>query len=310
MNDDRDRGRGLYGLLVEMISEDLLTRYKGLEKSDAISIASEAVEKYYRELEEAAGRLGIEGLRRLRIYREAAKYARKIAYYRLRRFKRGRITAEMEWLLAGLEECMKPLDPSCLRNWVLEVFKLHVSTSERLDYYDVLLEEMNRYTDGSIYHGRILDVASGLNPLYPLLSIDEIRPEEITAVDRDPEITAFLESLIPYYGVLGMGLRVERLDVLREPGRLAGLGRHDAALFMKTLHYADRLRRGSASMLIKHVDARFVVITEPITSMVKGTDIGWREKKYLSRLLRETGLYDSVRFMGVVGREILVVAEK
>ncbi len=297
--------------LIEDLAGDLLDEYPRLSLSKALEIVETIVSKYIARIVKALSgkQVGLEEFRRYSLYRFLRKEARRRAYYYLRRFKEDNLY-RASGLIRSIIECMDRVDYECVRTNTIELLKLHVSSRERLDYIIEFLEVINKYTSGLFFSGRVLDIACGLNPLYPLLDPSRIKPVLIIGVDKDHQVLDVIKGLESVYNKLGIRIVLREADLLRYPDVLRDYTGLDVALILKFLHYAERMRRGIGDRVLNLLDTKYIVISEPTISLVKRRDIFLREKKFIRSLLERNGLLENIVYSGIVGSEIVFIVEK
>ncbi len=301
-------------LIEELIAElasDLLDEYPRLSPDKASEIVESVVSRYKsRILRVLTGkRMSIEEFRRYSLYRFLKKEARRRAYYYLRKFKTSDL-AGASGFIDSIISCMDKGDYECVRASAIELLKLHVSSSERIDYIDEFLGAVNKYTSGLLFSGKVLDIACGLNPLYPLLDPSRIRPELIIGIDKDRVVLGVIKALERIYDKLGIRIVLREADLLRYPDILRDYTGLDVALILKFLHYAERMRPGLGDRILSLVDAKYVVITEPTISLVKRRDISFREKRFIKSLIERSGMLENIVYSGIIGSEIVFIVEK
>ncbi len=290
----RRLGRNLEDMLVDMITDDLVDRYRLLSTEEARSIARSVVESHKAMLR-GYGDAAPEHVARTRVYRVLLRKAREKAYYATRRYLAGN-PLDACHVLAGCST------RECVERNADVVLRKHVSTYERLGYAAELYRTVLRYTGG---WEALADYGCGLNPLLLLLR-SPMLPRIYYAIDVNRTVIDTLLCLKGFFGENGVELVVVRGDICVDNV----FPEADVSLIFKTLHAVERLRRGCAARVLDHVRSSYVAITEPAVSLTRGEDILGREKAFLRKVLGSMTRAHRIVYEGVVGEEYLVVIEK
>ncbi len=155
--------------------------------------------------------------------------------------------------LSDLQAAQSPLE---WRQASREIMRGHASTRERLP----ILDEFFVQTMASIPPPRhVIDLACGLNPLArPWMPLDDACFYQ--AYDVYADAMDFLgESMV----LTGWNGRAEVRDVLHDPP----VERTDLALLLKTLPCLEQLQKGATTALLDAVQARYLLISYPISSL-------------------------------------------
>jgi 16S rRNA (guanine(1405)-N(7))-methyltransferase len=132
----------------------------------------------------------------------------------------------------------------------------HASTRERLPELDTFYA---RIFDALPPVASVIDIACGLNPL--ALPWMPLAPgATYAAYDIYDDMTAFLDSALPVFGVAG---HATARDVVADPPT----ERADLALVLKTLPCLDQLAKEAGASLIEVLAARHIVVSYPARSL-------------------------------------------
>ncbi len=158
------------------------------------------------------------------------------------------------------EEALKLLQtagsPEEWRESCREIMRLHASTRERLP----ILEKFYHTVLASISPPRrVLDIASGLNPLasswMPL-------PDDVSYVAYDiySDMMQFLQE---YMQLAELDGRAAVRDVIHNPPQEPA----DLALLLKTLPCLEQVEKGASNRLLDTIQARYLLISYPVSSL-------------------------------------------
>ncbi|MDX1412688.1 MAG: hypothetical protein R3293_00770 [Candidatus Promineifilaceae bacterium] len=146
--------------------------------------------------------------------------------------------------------------PDQHREACLEIMRQHVSSRERLpilaDFFQRSLVETTKIQT-------VLDIACGLNPLaMPWMPFDN--QIEYIACDIYADAVSFLAE---YMNLMGINGRAEVRDVVQYPPRQ----KVDLAFILKSLPCLEQLQKGATHRLLDAVQARYMLISYPVTSL-------------------------------------------
>ena len=221
---------------------------------------------------------------RLRGYRETVKTARKQVYYELRQYRRNK--EELKRLTRHLEKLIrKSADGKRIKTHINELLRAHLSTRERLEYYDSFYLELFKLIESP---RTILDVGCGLNPLSYPFGDPKHRPEVYVALDKDPDVIETLTIFAPFVvptRLVPVCLNLAQAtwsDVAR-----CGIEMFDIACMLKLIPVLHRQSKELIPMLLD-VPARQVLMTGSSQSMTRREDIAKREDSILKQYVKGT----------------------
>ena len=221
-----------------------------LERVVAVVLSSR---KYANVALEVVRRVAEEALGVAKSEREAAKRARRKLHQAHGAFGGAVDYGRIEVLVGGIESL--PQDPRAASR---EILGFHASTAERLPF----MEELYCSALGSSLGAgaRILDLGCGLNPFaLPWMALPA--DCEYHAVDLD---TKLAELVARYLAALGRSGSATTVDILAEE---IPRGPWNAVLLLKMVPTLERQERGSASRLIRTLDAARIVVSFPRASL-------------------------------------------
>jgi 16S rRNA (guanine(1405)-N(7))-methyltransferase len=193
--------------------------------------------------------------------REAAKRTRRKLHQAYGAFGRAVDHGRIEALVGAIE--VLPREPraawrAAVSEASREILGFHVSTAERLPFLGELYRSV---LDPSLGPGaRILDLGCGLNP-FALPWMDLPADCEYHAVDVDTKLAVLVGRYLAASGRSGSATTADILA--REIPR----GPWDAVLLLKMVPTLERQERGSASRLIRSLDAARIVVSFPRASL-------------------------------------------
>ncbi len=146
--------------------------------------------------------------------------------------------------------------PSEFRRACREIMDWHTSTRERLPILEDFFGEILRHVE-SIQ--TVMDVACGLNPLaFPWMPFDN--QVKYVAYDIYADAMHFVQE---FMGLISINGRAEVRDVLHDtPAEPV-----DLAFILKTLPCLEQLDKSASSTLLDAVQARYLLISYPVTSL-------------------------------------------
>ena len=146
--------------------------------------------------------------------------------------------------------------PAEFREACRQIMRWHISTRERLPILDDFFAET--LSNVPPVHA-VLDVACGLNPIaWPWMPFDD--QVRYSAYDIYADTMRFVGD---YMDIAGMNGRAESRDVLCDPPAEPV----DLAFILKTLPCLEQLDKMAATKLIDAIQARFLLISYPVTSL-------------------------------------------
>lgn len=239
--------------LVTALVEDVAHGYR-ITPQDAADLIMPMVAKDRALVEAMARKQDLRELRRMRVYKDMAKAAKKTVYAHLRRYKRdddiiSDLTLQLEALSPGE-------DPQAAHAAIEGILAAHVSTSERLEHRDQYIDTLSPYLSAA--HS-VLDVGAGVMPL--LLPFQQFPGlTRYFAVDKDEEAMRAVNAYARWAGL-------EQLEACRwsisegwEPlSHKFGTAEFDLGLMMKVVPVVARIESESRDVLAETPAARLIV---------------------------------------------------
>lgn len=254
---------------------------------------------------------------RRKVFKDLIKRCKKRIYYDFRRFSRFD-TAMLEKLLRNVEEAAANhgfySEASMYAH--TRILENHMSTSERIgllrDFYSDIFAVVG-------WPKVLLDVSAGFNPFsLPWMNINHCL---YLATETNQKTMNLLREYFNRVVSRHMDLKgyVFKLDLAASEFPQISFEREleqyvstfsdvDVAFLMKTLHFVDRLRKGSAKRILNWLQSKYIVVTEPTISLVNRKDIGRRENSWVRRVLSECSM--KIIFSKKYPAEILYILAK
>ncbi len=139
---------------------------------------------------------------------------------------------------------------------LLNILKIHSSTSERIDSYAEIFDEVFKRV-GRI--DSILDIGCGFDPLFFLIyKMHDFR--NYTSIDIDIDEIEFLNRVFELYGEKRMSAVVG--DVFKLENNSA-----DLIFMFKLLPVIEQQSRGSSKKILDSLDFKYCVVTFPTRSI-------------------------------------------
>jgi 16S rRNA (guanine(1405)-N(7))-methyltransferase len=146
--------------------------------------------------------------------------------------------------------------PAEFREACRQIMRWHISTRERLPILDDFFAET--LLNVPAVH-TVLDVACGLNPIaWPWMPFDD--QVNYSAYDIYADTMRFVQDFMHLAGING---RAETRDVICNPPTQPV----DLAFILKTLPCLEQLDKMAATTLIDAIQARYLLISYPVTSL-------------------------------------------
>lgn len=159
-----------------------------------------------------------------------------------------------------------------------EILRTHVSTKERLPYYDEVYSKIFEY----IKPKSILDLACGLNPIsYPYMKLKDVY---YVASELTKEDCNFLKE---YFFLIKIKHQVVQLDLLKDYEKLKNI-KVDLCFLLKTLDSLEKIKRNISKELLDNINADYIIVSFSIKSLSGKKTI--RERGWFYRILRELKL--------------------
>ncbi|MBT3374175.1 MAG: hypothetical protein HN742_33910 [Lentisphaerae bacterium] len=238
-----------------------------------------------------------QAIRRLRVYKDAAREAKRLAYKRLRVYKTD--TEQLSDLTARLAKLPQetPVEEVCRA--AEEIAGLHVSTRERLSALTEFTDYITRVLGSA---ETVLDVGCGLYPLlFPFPVLPAVR--HYVAADSDEASVEALQAFARHMPCLVP----RRWNIADGWGGLAGSlaqPKADVAFLFKVIPVVARQRKASLSVLAQTPATRWLV-TGSTVSMTKRRSIARRERGALHRFIADAGR--TVLDERIIGEELVLM---
>jgi len=265
--------------------------------ADALPLADEILARSPALQDATKQARDVHAVTRQRVYKDAVREAKRLAYKRLRMYKTD--AEELEALTSTLQALPPDVRRSELRNITHQIAGLHVSTRERLS---CLTEFNNHVTDILAESRTILDVGCGVYPLlFPFAVGSPV--ERYVGADSDATcirtLRAFAKhvpALLPLEWRLNAGW-----DTLTDA---LGTPAFDVALLFKVVPVITRQKRELLPVLAR-TPARRWIVTGSTVSMTKRRSIARRERATLLRFITDAGR--TVESECTIGEELVLV---
>lgn len=270
--------------LVRRIADKAVEDYR-VESDRAMAVIVEALAGNEKLKALAARETSLEGIARTRVYRDAARDARRQVYYSLRRYRQDdeQFQASVERLGALPTDACKADEEELVR----AIASAHASTRERLPVADDFHRQLFTLAGQP---KTILDVGCGVHPLIFPFDGRGLQVETYLGIDKDPAAIRAVDAYAARRA--GKGLKALRWDLKDgwDPVRTAsGIEVFDLALLLKVVPVISRQAPRLLTMLAA-TPAKRLLVTGSRVSMAKHQDIERRERAILRRFLENAGL--------------------
>lgn len=169
------------------------------------------------------------------------------------------------------------------------ILRSHVSTSERMGFYQEFYDRIFAELGSPEKKFRIYDAACGYNPFSAEIFRERI--EFYRCSDIDVTLNSALNG---FFGAKGLeNFKSENRDLLSEP---FDSSEYDAVFLFKTLSCIERQEKGSARKILdQSLDARAVVVSFPLKS-IGGKEKGMEENytKFLEDITQGRDIFSKV----------------
>ena len=266
---------------------------------DAAAIIAPIVEGDAALQRAIATKADLAELRRMRVFKDVEKAARRLIYAQLRRYKRSEdaiesATQRLETLAPGEE-------PAAGAAAVETILASHTSTAERLDHQDEFRAAMLRHAAGA---RTILDVACGMMPLmFPFEEFPQL--DRYVALDRDRASVRAVRAFARWSGL--RALRALQWAVADGWGPVETLGEarpFDVAFLFKLVPVIARQEPAMLETLSR-TPARRLVVTGSVHGLVKRQSILRREERDIRLFVERFGFSVEDHYVG--GNELIFV---
>ncbi len=176
-----------------------------------------------------------------------------------------------------------------------KILKLHISTAERIPYYNQVYASIFAITGNP---GSILDIASGLNPLsYPFMNIQA----KYFAYELSKDDALFLQKYFDKMRISGETLfgditKSEEMDKLPQA---------DICFLFKAIDTLESIRWNVTAELLSKLKCKWIVASFPLRTLGKGKLISEKRLSWFLKLINGMK-YERI----VIGDEVFFVLRK
>ncbi|MCX7846117.1 MAG: hypothetical protein N2312_05835 [Dictyoglomaceae bacterium] len=196
-----------------------------------------------------------------------------------------------------IDEYLGILSENNLKNICIEILKIHISTKERLSFYEDLYRKIYEKTG---IPKNISDLACGLNPFsIPFMNIN--KPLNYYAYDIDGYLINLVNKFFEKVNLPTLGICQ---DIIFNPPK----EKIDLTFIFKFLPIIEKLRKNYMIEFLKNLDSSFIIISFPLKSLT-GREKGMLEH-YESFYIKNIE-----KFFEILGRisfnnEIFIIIKK
>jgi ribosomal RNA methyltransferase FmrO len=274
----------LLAQLADDLADAVVRRYR-LDRAETLAAIRAEFSRRPALLDAAEKAIGLDDIKRMRVYRDAAEAVKKNLYYGLRQYLRKPSVADQD--SPELAQLTANSAPSERLGAIQRAAREHVSTSERLAHLPEFFEQLMSMIG---VPETIVDVGCGVLPILAPLDGTVRAIREYWALDKDrAAMTAVRE-----YARLRADDRVRPLEWSLSEGWArahdAGLPRRcDVGLLLKVVPVVAR-RSSALLTVLAATPADRLVISGSRFAMAKHQDIERRETRLLRRFIATHGL--------------------
>ncbi|MBF0224489.1 MAG: hypothetical protein HQK76_03450 [Desulfobacterales bacterium] len=271
--------KGIFDIEVKGICK----RYK-IEPVQVINIIDKNIIKYPNLIKRITERRAGEDITRFKEYKIFIKDIKKQIYYTLRQYHKDKnCEINLKTKLGELISTSAPADD--INRVILELMSTHVSTQERIPYYDSFYKKLFDVIEAP---NSIIDIGCGLHPLSYPFEKQKANLKTYLAIDKDPSVINTLKIFAPY--VLPIELIPVCIDIneITWTTYITNMDKFDFAFMLKLIPVVFR---HSENLFIKltEVPARQIQITGNIEAMTRKDKIMRREEKILKKFINISG---------------------
>ncbi len=291
--------------LQQELKRDLLKKYR-IAEGHAEELILEHLRKDTELLKLLSQKDNLKHIQRTRSYKNFRKRLSERTYYALRQYNQKQELQEQ--LLAKLIDMPSSTDSDVQEKLFHELAATHLSTKERLAY----AEEFYQALEAELQSAKtILDVGCGLHPLmFPFQHFPNIG--SFTALERDQTCSSILRQLERLKEETTSGLAGEKANVvfsfhqwqLNDAWQVLKGEHYDLAFLLKLVPVVAR-QDSDLLMILAEVPADRLVISGSLYSMTKQQRIDRRERKVISRFIKDAGR-EVLREI-VIGEELIYI---
>jgi len=189
---------------------------------------------------------------------------------------------------------------SCLNNLTdleghRKILRLHLSTAERIPFYDEVYSSIFAITG---HPKSILDIASGLNPLsYPFMRLKT----KYFAYELVKEDAMFLQKYFDKFGIEGKTL----FGDITQESEMDRLPQADICFLFKAIDTLESIKRNITKELLSKLQCKWIAASFPLKSLGQRKRIS---EKRLAWFLKLISNMKCKRF--VIGDEVFFVVRK
>jgi len=220
---------------------------------------------------------------RLKAYKRFIKDVKKTIYYQLRQYhQNSENDTNLKQRLANIDvnsEVSENID-----NVLKDLLASHVSSKERLPYYDEFYRQLFDLID---FPRRIVDIGCGLHPLsYPFQTNTSLKTYH--AIDKDLSVIDVLQLFAPH--ILPIQLKPVCMDIedIVWSDFLDQGTEFDLAIMLKLIPVVHRQSKSSITQLLK-IPAKRILLTGNIEAMTRRENIRRKEEQVLRHFIERTG---------------------
>jgi 16S rRNA (guanine(1405)-N(7))-methyltransferase len=218
---------------------------------------------------------------RLTAYKQFIKDVKKTIYYQLRQYHQDSANENnLKDRLANIN-CKAPEN---LDTVLMNLLASHVSSKERLPYYEQFYRQLFNLVDAP---QTIVDIGCGLHPLsYPYQN--NISLKTYVAIDKDLSVIDILKLYAPH--VRPIQLKTVCMDIkdIVWPELLDQVNPFDLALLLKLIPVMHRQNKSSLAQLV-NIPAKRILLTGNIEAMTRREKIRRKEEQALRHFIEMTG---------------------
>jgi len=276
----------LLAQLADDLADAVVRRYR-LDRSETLAAIRAEFSRRPALLDAAEKAIGLDDIKRMRVYRDAAQTVKKDLYYRLRQYRRKPSVADQE--LPDLTQLTAGSAASERLETIQRAAREHVSTSERLPHLPEFFEQLLSMVG---VPETIVDVGCGVLPILAPLDGTGLATREYWALDKDREAMTAVRA----YARLRADGRVRPLEWSLSEGWArahdAGLPRRcDVGLLLKVVPVVAR-RSSALLTVLAATPADRLVISGSTLAMAKHQNIERRETRVLRSFIAAYGLLE------------------
>lgn len=173
-----------------------------------------------------------------------------------------------------------------------EFLKLHKSTRERQDSYEIIYEKIfdwyNQNNKNSKQNIKIGDFCCGLNPVSSTFFQNYLKENQsfgLVCSDLNPSDMNFLNSFFKKYNIKG---QAKAYDLSKGDFVKDNLFQNlDLAIFFKALDSLETLNRNISKQILEQIDSKNIIVSFPTKSLVSKVDFDIKKRAWFIKFLEE-----------------------